>query len=408
MNKQLLSNVRIFLFLSLVCIFGQASASSITDFFIEVVGTYEGELSFGEEIYPITTTIAQEGDSIVGTGTYENGTQFPITFIEALPETRELTFEWKEEDSDDPSIEYVGQALFLFSPDYSSFEGTWGHDLAHEGGGIWNGKAKQFIFKQAVDNTLAKETGDRRHIGKWCHEAVRLELNGKNFTTSSVLVLNEKLIYPTDEGYVSQPISRYAESKNNILINTEDDRLYDFYIEQPAVDKEIEGYYPIQVSVCSVTPEYIFLESDVIELDRVMHQIGVVCGRNGLPECAKYFLKTQDASGNSKLSQAELNRFFRHLTAWISMTHGASFEEIVGGSSATAFLGPLLTKLTFLNYDYDNDEHLTLSELFHDFADLGTMGITKEDIRGRLRIQDRIEELKSLGNNITPLLNFLQ
>ena len=401
MNKRLFSSFRIFVFLALVGMFGQASATSLTDFFLELVGTYEGEVTWDGGSSPITTTIVQKGNSIVGTGKYPEGDQFPLTFITALPETRELIVEWKEDS-------VIGQALFLFSPDYSSFEGTWGIDLANEGGGIWNGKAKQFIFKQAVDNTLAQETGDRRHIGKWCHEAVRLELNGKNFTTSSVLVLNEKLIYPTDEGYVSQPISRYAESKNNILINTEDDRLYDFYIERPAVDKEIEGYYPIQVSVCSVTPEYMFLESDVIELDRVIHQIGVVCGRNGLPECAKYFLKTQDASGNSKLSQAELNRFFRHLTAWISMTNGASFEEIVGGSSATAFLGPLLTKLTFLNYDYDNDEHLTLSELLHDFADLGTTGITKEDIRGRLRIQDRIEELKSLGNNITPLLNFLQ
>ena len=132
MNKQLLSNVRIFLFLSLVCIFGQASASSITDFLIEVVGTYEGELGFDEEIYPITTTIAQEGDSIVGTGIYQDGPQFPITFIEALPETRELIVEWKEDEG-------VGQALFQFSPDYSSFEGTWGYGSDYEGAGAWDG-----------------------------------------------------------------------------------------------------------------------------------------------------------------------------------------------------------------------------------------------------------------------------
>jgi hypothetical protein len=408
MNKQLLSNVRIFLFLSLACIFGQASASSITDFFLEIVGTYEGELSWDEGSTAVTTTIILEGNSISGTSTYADGIQSPFTLIKALPETRELIVEWKEVDSDDPSIEYVGQALFLFSPDYSSFEGTWGNDLAYEGGGIWNGKAKQFIFKQAVDAILAKETGDRRHIGKWCYEAVRRVLNGKNIRTSSVLVLNEKLIYPTDKDYVVQSISRYAESKNNILINTEEDKLYDFYIEQPAIDKEIEGYYPIQVSVCSVTPEYLFLESDVIELDRVIHQTGVVCERDGLPECAKYFLKSQDASGNAKISQAELNRFFRHLTAWISMTNGASFEEVFGASSGTALVGPLLTKLTFLNYDYDNDEHLTLSEVLHDFVDLGPEGITRDDIRGLLRIQDGIEELKSLGNNIGPLLNFLQ
>ncbi|SVC31351.1 uncharacterized protein METZ01_LOCUS284205, partial [marine metagenome] len=380
MNKRLFSNFRMFFLLSLVGIFGQASASSITDFFLNVVGTYEGEVTWDGGSSPITTTIILEGNSISGTSIYPNGGQSPFTLIKALPETRELIVEWKEVDNNDPSKEVVGQALFRFPPDYVSFEGTWGDDLAYEGGGIWNGISKQKInFKQAVDNTFAKETGDRRHIGKWCYEAARLELNGKNITTSSVLVLNENLIYPTDEDYVVQSISRYAESKTNILINSEEDRLYDFYIEQPAIDKEIEGYYPIQVSVCSVTPEYIFLESDVIELDRVIHQTGVVCERDGLPQCAKYFLKSQDASGDSKISQAELNRFFRHLTAWISMSTGASFEEIVGGASATAFLGPLLTKLTFLNYDYDNDEHLTLSELLHDFVGLSPTSITKED-----------------------------
>ena len=40
-------------------------------------------------------------------------------------------------------------------------------------------------------------------------------------------------------------------------------------------------------------------------------------------------------------------------------------------------------------------------ELLNDFPDLA--GVTKGDIRGRLRIRDRFEELKSLGNNIRLL-----
>ena len=122
MNKQLLSNVRIFLFLSLACIFGQASASSITDFFLEIVGTYEGELSWNEGSTAVTTTIILEGNSISGTSTYADGLQSPFTLIKAIPETRELIVEWKDDG-------IIGQALFLFSPDYSSFEGTWGLTL---------------------------------------------------------------------------------------------------------------------------------------------------------------------------------------------------------------------------------------------------------------------------------------
>ena len=272
--------------------------------------------------------------------------------------------------------------------------------------------ATQSMFQKSVDKTLSEEDGERQYIGKWCHKPLRLQVNDKEIETSSVLVLNQKLIFPTDEDYVVQSISRYAESKNNILVVTEERKFYDFYFDEPANNQEVEGYYPIKISICSkseITPEYIFIESDVIELDRVIHKTGKKCERDGLRDCAKYFLQTQDPSSNSKISQAELNRFFRHLTEWISMTNGASSEEIVGASAGTGILVPFLTKLTFLNYDYDDDNHLTLSELLHDFADLGPEGITKDEIRDRLRILDRFEELKSLGvENIGPLLNLLQ
>ena len=46
MNKRLFSSFRIFVFLALVGMFGQASATSLTDFFLELVGTYEGEVTW--------------------------------------------------------------------------------------------------------------------------------------------------------------------------------------------------------------------------------------------------------------------------------------------------------------------------------------------------------------------------
>ena len=134
MNKRLFSNFRIFLFLSLVGIFGQVSAGSITDFLLKVVGTYEGETTWDGGGSPITTTIVQQRNSVGGTFAYQGGPHFPITFIKALPEKRELIIGWKQDQSS-------GQASFLFSPDYSSFEGTWGYGSDYESAGAWDGVA---------------------------------------------------------------------------------------------------------------------------------------------------------------------------------------------------------------------------------------------------------------------------
>ena len=62
-----------FFLLCLVGIFGQVSASPITDFLLKVVGTYEGELSWDDGSTAVTTTIILEGNSISGTSIYPNG-----------------------------------------------------------------------------------------------------------------------------------------------------------------------------------------------------------------------------------------------------------------------------------------------------------------------------------------------
>ena len=153
MNKRLFSNFRIFLFLSLVGIFGQVSASSITDFLLKVVGTYEGETTWDGGKSPITTTIVQQGNSVGGTWAYPGEPHFPITFIKALPEKRELIIGWKQDQS-------YGQASFLFSPDYSSFEGTWGYGSDYEGAGAWDGiseKKQLASITDLISNERASE-----------------------------------------------------------------------------------------------------------------------------------------------------------------------------------------------------------------------------------------------------------
>ena len=103
-----------------------------------VIGIYEGKVTWDGGESPITTAIFKQGDSVAGTTTYPEGNQYPITFTKALPEKRGLLLGWKENDNS-------GQALFLFSPDYLSFDGTWGYDQDFEGDGLWTGRVREVV-----------------------------------------------------------------------------------------------------------------------------------------------------------------------------------------------------------------------------------------------------------------------
>ena len=78
------------------------------------------------------------------------------------------------------------------------------------------------------------------------------------------------------------------------------------------------------------------------------------------------------------------------------MTNDGSPNELIGTSAGIHVSAPLLTKLFFLNYDYDNDDHLSLSEVLYDLSDLGATSITKEKVRDQLKMLDGIQELRSL------------
>ena len=69
-----------------------------------------------------------------------------------------------------------------------------------------------------------------------------------------------------------------------------------------------------------------------------------------------------------------------------------SFNELVGASAGTQLLSPLLAKISLLNYD--NDHHLSVSGVLHDFSDLGGSSISREDIRSRFRLEGRLQEFE--------------
>ena len=64
MNKRLFSVLSIWLFFCMFGASGQVSADSVADFLKEVIGTYEGEVTWDGGSSPYTTTIFQEGTPV--------------------------------------------------------------------------------------------------------------------------------------------------------------------------------------------------------------------------------------------------------------------------------------------------------------------------------------------------------
>ena len=157
----------------------------------------------------------------------------------------------------------------------------------------------------------------------------------------------------------------------------------------------METYRSLKVSECNkerTTPKYIVVESDVIELDHTFYKTAIHCEQQGLPSCLGTFIRSQDVSKDGKISLAELTRSIRHLGVRIGISNEMSFDELVGASAGTQLLSPLLAKISLLNYD--NDHHLSVSGVLHDFSDLGGSSISREDIRSRFRLEGRLQEFE--------------
>ena len=286
------------------------------------------------------------------------------------------------------SSRYIGQFSFGHL-----WKGTIYSSQGEQMVSVANGEAQAFLG-------FHNNTKKRKNIGKLCG------------TDRSILLLNSHLVFPDAEGYLSFRIEKFIESEERVLIVTEDAGLWELYFDQALISESLEGYTRIKLEPCEhneLTLDYFLFETDVIELDNIIWQTGVTCEEEALSACLLFAFQSQDISNNGKLSIAEINRFVRHLVVWAGVTNDGSRAELVGTAATTQLVSPLLTKILILNYDYDNDEHLSLSEISHDFVDLASTTISKEDMREKLKLLDDVQQLRSLDfGNLESLLKLLQ
>ena len=263
-------------------------------------------------------------------------------------------------------------------------------------------------------NTIEEGSGlSLNRIGKWfigsdCNniasEIIVLhdQVMQRPFSTGQTL----DMLIETDNEYFSQyfPLSNYGDLfffPDNIIFNTNNSSsMQDYYFESvkfPELSSN-DAYQTTQLLSCKNLNNdlgYILLESDAIEFDKFLYSTKNKCKNKKPIDCLKQFIDFADASNNNKLSRAELTRFSRFIVKWLSLKGELQLNERIGTAVASMVIAPGLAEFILLNYDYDNDEHIDISEMTFDIVNItGSSELNNKIIRGYIEAIDILSKSK--------------
>ena len=272
--------------------------------------------------------------------------------------------------------------------------------------------AKEEIL-QAINSMEIAPGISSNLIGKW----YRSEYENESETcygsvTEELIVLHDQLIsrYSTEYSILDDSYSSkyFTLSSNNIyffpdnIIYFYDDEseIQDFYFEKPMFPElnSNSGYKKTKLYKCNNLNneiDFILLESDAIEFDKLMYSAKTTCQNSKPIDCLREFVNFADVSRNNKLSRAEMTRFSKFVVKWLTLKGELNTAERMGSSAATMIIAPALAEFILLNYDYDNDEHIDVKEMTFDIVNIsGGSGLNNKIIRGYIEALDLISESK--------------
>ena len=267
---------------------------------------------------------------------------------------------------------------------------------------------------QAIDKIKNTKTIPANRIGKWYASDSELEsitCNGND--TSELIVLHDQILirsYSDDYSLIdSNSESTYYNfidnnplffPENIIYFSDNSPEIKDFYFEKamfPELDSNLK-YSQAKLYKCLNLNEqldYILLESDAIEFDRLVFSAKKECQNKKPIDCLRKFINFADVSKNNELSRAELTRFSKFLVKWLALKNELNLTERMGSSAATMVIAPALAEFILLNYDYDNDEHIDIKEMTFDLVNIsGSSELNNKIIRKYIEALDLASESK--------------
>ena len=273
--------------------------------------------------------------------------------------------------------------------------------------------AKEEIL-QAINSIEIAPGISTNLIGKWYGSEYESESETcYGSVTEELIVLHDQVMsrYSTeysilDDSYSSKYFNLASNNihffPNNIIYFSDYDssEIFDLYFEKPMFPELYSnaGYKKTKLYKCSNLNneiDFILLESDAIEFDKLMHSAKTKCQNSKPIDCLREFIKFADVSKNNKLSRAEITRFSKFIVKWLTLKGELNIGERMGSSAATIIIAPALAEFILLNYDYDNDEHIDIKEMTFDIVNIsGGSGLNNKIIRGYIEALDLISESK--------------
>ena len=252
-------------------------------------------------------------------------------------------------------------------------------------------------------------------IGKWYlsdYESESETCYGSD--TEEFLVLHDQIMsrYSTeysilDNSYSSEyfnfsnPSNLRFFPNNIIYIDDDQSEIVDLSFEKPMFPElhSNPGYITQNLYKCSNLNnqiDFILLESDAIEFDKLIYSAKNKCQNNKPIDCLREFVNFADVSNNNELSRAELTRFSKFVIKWLTLKGELNLSERLGSSAATMIIAPALSEFILLNYDYDNDEHIDIKEMTFDIVNItGNSDLNNKIIRGYIEALDLVSESKT-------------
>ncbi len=285
-------------------------------------------------------------------------------------------------------------------------------------------KAARAEVFQAIDKIENLNTIPARRIGKWygsyyAHdesEEVVVCSDTDEFDLFEFIVLHDQVMsrrvdeYSIFEGYPNY--SRYINNSesstlhffpdNIIQISDDLTMLSDYYFKTPMfpeLKSNIHNYTNMKLLQCNNLNnqiDFILLESDAIEFDKLIYSAKNKCQNNKPIDCLREFVDFADVSNNNELSRAELTRFAKFVVKWLTLKGELQLSERMGASAATMIIAPALAEFILLNYDYDNDEHIDIKEMTFDIVNIsGNSELNNKIIREYIEALDLFSETKT-------------
>jgi hypothetical protein len=249
-------------------------------------------------------------------------------------------------------------------------------------------------------------------IGKWYAFDSENETEACNSTPSEeIILLHDQTLSRydvlSDSEYISIPYSNHHFFPKNIFwVTDEKSAIHEYYFETLMFPElKSNSLYShsklIQCHNLNNQIGFILLESDAIEFDKFVYSVKNICQKSNPIDCLSEFVDFADVSSNNELSLAELTRFARFVVKWLSLKGEITTDEGIGTAAASTIIAPLLAKYILLNYDYDNDDHIDISEMTYDMVNItGSSEFNNSITRSYIKAMDAISKSKKDASRI--------